>query len=114
MHNEPVVVLVHYRARPGCEETARREIAALVARVVEREPDCLGITVLGRPDEPAQILLQETWTSRAAYLGSHREAPHLVEFIARAAAFLSGPPDISIWHRIVATPSADADERRAR
>ena len=38
------VVLVSYRARPECADTAKREIGSLIASVQAIEPDCGGIT----------------------------------------------------------------------
>lgn len=95
--NGPVVVLVSYQAQPGKADLAAREIASLVAEVQSREPDCLGISVDRREDNPGRILLRERWTSREAYLGPHMQTPHIQAFIGRAADFLSGPPDISFW-----------------
>jgi quinol monooxygenase YgiN len=95
-----VTVLVEYRALPGQVERALAEIEGLVATVVETEPDCLGIRLLQDSADPERLLLVERWSSREAYLGPHRETPHLRAFIAGAAAFLAGPPDIRIWREL--------------
>lgn len=92
-----VTVLVEYRALPGQLERALSEIEALVATVVATEPDCSGIRLLQDPADPERVLLVERWSSREAYLGPHRETPHLQAFIAGAGAFLAGPPEIRIW-----------------
>ena len=65
--------------------------------MVATEPDCFGIRLLQDSADPERVLLVERWSSREAYLGPHRETPHLQAFIAGAAAFLAGPPDIQIW-----------------
>lgn len=93
----PITVLVEYRVLPGQVERTLSEIEALVATVVTTEPDCLGIRLLQDAADPERLLLVERWSSREAYLGPHRETPHLQAFIARAAAFLAGPPHIEIW-----------------
>ena len=97
MRSAPVTVLVAYHALPGQVERALAEIEALVATVVTMEPDCLGIRLLQDSADPERLLLVERWSSREAYLGPHRETPHLQAFIASAAAFLAGPPEIQIW-----------------
>jgi len=112
MHHDPIVVLIRYRALPGREEAARRELAALIGKVAAREPDCLGITMLGRPEEPAEILLHELWTAREAYLGPHLQTPHLLEFIGRAPELFAGPPEITLWDRLGGAPAEPASARR--
>jgi quinol monooxygenase YgiN len=93
----PVVVQIQYRAQPGREDLAAREIGALIATVQREEPDCLGITMLRSADDPARLLLHERWTSRAAYFGPHMQTPHIQAFIGRAPAFVAGPPEITVW-----------------
>jgi ADP-ribose pyrophosphatase YjhB (NUDIX family)/quinol monooxygenase YgiN len=97
MSSEHVVIQIHYRAKPGKEAQAAREIAALIATVQREEPDCLGITMLRSADDPTRILLHERWTSRQAYFGPHMQTPHIRAFIAAAPAFVAGPPEISVW-----------------
>jgi quinol monooxygenase YgiN len=92
-----VTVVIDYRARPGNADACRRELTALVAIVVEREPDCHGIELLVDVDDPHRILLVERWSSRAAYFGPHLETPYLNDFRERAAGFVAGPPEIRCW-----------------
>lgn len=91
------LVFVGYRALPGQEETALREIGKLVATVEAREPDCGGITVLRDASDPARFTLVEHWPSQALFLGPHMAQPHIQAFIRGAGAFLAGPPEISFW-----------------
>lgn len=90
-------VLISYRARPGCGDLAARELSALVATVREREPDCTGITIVRRDEDPDAFTLIETWTSREAYAGPHLQTPHIQAFKARAGEFMAGPPAITYW-----------------
>ena len=92
------VVVVSYQSAPGQTETARREIAALVAAVLSAEPECRGITMLQANDDPARFMLVERWPTRELFLGPHMQQPHIQDFISRGGAFLAGPPDISFWH----------------
>jgi len=97
MSNRDTLVLIRYRALPGREEEASREIAALVATVLAKEPACGGITIHRELDDPASILLVEWWPSRAAYTGPHLEEPHIRAFKARAPELFAGPPQITFW-----------------
>lgn len=90
-----VIVLIEYRARPGRETAAVRELAALVAIVIAKEPDCSGIEILRDMDDGTRIVLYERWSSREAYTGPHMRTPHILEFIGKAADFMAGPPTIT-------------------
>jgi uncharacterized protein len=84
MANDDVLVKIRYRALPGREEAAARELEALIATVLAEEPDCHGITLLGEQDDSASLLLVEWWSSREAYSGPHLQTPHLTAFRTRA------------------------------
>lgn len=92
-----IYVIIRYRAMAGCAEVAARELAALVATVREREPDCTGITIVQRDEDPTDFTLIETWTSREAYAGPHLQTPHIQAFKARAGEFMAGAPEITYW-----------------
>lgn len=89
MSNRDTLVLIRYRALPGHEDEAARELAALIATVLANEPACGGITLHRELDDPASILLVEWWPTREAYSGPHLEEPHIRAFKARAGAFLA-------------------------
>lgn len=93
----PITVLIEYRTLPDQVERAVAELEALIATVVAKEADCLGIRLLTDPEDPSRILLHELWTSREAYLGPHFQTPHLQAFIARAQTWFQGPPVIQFW-----------------
>jgi quinol monooxygenase YgiN len=98
---EPVTVVIVYRAQPGKHDVASRRLAALVETVVAREAGCLGIAMCQDPADPARFLLYERWSDRAIYLGPHMNTPHLLQFIGQAEQFLAGPPRISLWHEVL-------------
>ena len=97
MPDSPVTVVITYRAQPGKGPAACKALASLIATVQEREPDCLGITLLQDPADDTRFLLYELWTSQAAYTGPHMQTPHIQAFIQGAASTFAGPPDISFW-----------------
>lgn len=100
MSNDSVVVLITWRAQPGLEDVAMRELAALISTVVASEPDCSGITMLQDAGDPTRILLHELWTSKDAYLGPHMHTPHLQSFVERSAQFIAGAPEITFWKTV--------------
>ncbi|MGK2935480.1 MAG: putative quinol monooxygenase [Gemmatimonadaceae bacterium] len=95
MPGDGVIVLIEYRALPDRETAAQEELARLVAIVVENEPDCAGIEILRDMDDGTRFVLYERWSSREAYTGPHMRTPHILEFIAKAADFMAGPPTIT-------------------
>lgn len=97
MGEEDATVLIHYEARPGKQERARKELAELIETVVRSERECIGISLSQDPADPTQFLLFERWTDRAAYEGEHMETDHMQEFIQRADQFMTGPPTITFW-----------------
>jgi quinol monooxygenase YgiN len=97
MQGGTVTVVINYQAQPGQGETARRELAALIDKVVASEPDCRGIQLLVDEDDDARFLLYERWTGRAAYTGPHMQTAHIQEFITKAPSFMAGPPAITYW-----------------
>ena len=112
MPREPVTVVVRYQAQPGRQDLARQELSRLVSVVVTEESECLGITLCQDATDPTRFMLYERWADRAVYLGPHMQTPHLRAFIERAPAFLSGPPDITIWREVSEASSPEVGERR--
>ena len=95
MAADGVIVLIEFRALPGRETAAQRELASLVATVVASEPDCSGIEILRDLDDAGRIVLYERWSSREAYTGPHMRTPHILAFISKAPEFMAGPPTIA-------------------
>lgn len=103
MNRYPVTVLIHYRALPGKEDLAAKELSSLIATVVSSEPDCGGIKMLQDESDRGRILLHELWTSKEAYLGPHMQTPHLQAFIGRGGELFAAPPEISFWQTVAAS-----------
>ena len=93
----PVTALIHYRAQPEKADIALAELASLIATVISRESECLGIRLYRDPADAERLLLYERWSDGEYYTGPHMETPHLQSFIARSGEFLAGPPDITLW-----------------
>ncbi len=99
MPSSQVIVVIAYRAQPGKAPAARAALGGIIASVLAKEPDCLGIELLENTGDDTRFLLYETWTSQEAYVGPHMQTPHIKAFIAAAAGIFAGPPDISFWHQ---------------
>ncbi len=97
MTSTRVVVHIEYRAQAGRADQAVTDLETLIATVVATEPDCFGIRLLQDPQDPANLLLIEEWSSQDAYLGPHFQTAHLEAFIARASEIFEGPPVIQFW-----------------
>lgn len=97
MKSDAVIVVIEYRAQPGKDVEARRELASLIATVVAKESACAGIDLLHDVEDPTHFLLYERWSSRKAYTGPHMQTPHITEFIARAQRLFAGPPTITFF-----------------
>src|SRR5690606_40169007 len=95
-----VTVAITNQAPPTRAATAHGELAALMATVVAKEPDCRGIRLLQDSADADRLLLVETWSSEAAFTGPHMTTPHLQAFMQRAREFLAGPPEIRIWREV--------------
>lgn len=104
MSPKPVTVVISYRARADRAEQAATELAALIAVVVAKEPDCFWIKLYRDPLDPTRILLIESWTTREAFQGPHLQTPHLKAFVARAGELWVGPPETSYWDLAVEVP----------
>ncbi|MEO7359237.1 MAG: antibiotic biosynthesis monooxygenase [Gemmatimonadaceae bacterium] len=94
----PVTVVIGYQSQPERSKQLHDELSALIAEVVAREVDCLGIQLLVHADDHTQILLYELWTSREAFTGPHMQTAHIGAFMAKARDFLAGAPSIAFWH----------------
>ena len=100
MQGESVIVLIHYRAKPGMIDVAAQELSALIATVVSEEVSCISINFHRDVEDPASLMLYERWVNKESYLGEHMRTPHIQSFIERAGEFLVGPPEISFWESL--------------
>ena len=97
MKTDDVVVVIRHTALPGKGSIARRELGALIARVLATEAGCREIVFHQDPQDDTKFLLYERWDSAASYTGPHRQTPHMLDFVQRARDFLILPPDITFW-----------------
>lgn len=101
MEKLPVAVVIYYRSKPETARIAVDELTKLITTVRELEPQCLGINLHVDESDPSRIMLYERWVDRDSYFGDHMQTPHLLGFRERAAEFLAGPPEITVWETAV-------------
>ncbi|MBO9662668.1 putative quinol monooxygenase [Dokdonella sp.] len=94
----PVTVVITCSIRPGKLDVARRELAAVIDKVMLLEPACRGIRVHENPEQSQRWLIVERWDSREAFTGPHMQQPHMQAFLETAATFLDGEADFAFWH----------------
>jgi quinol monooxygenase YgiN len=98
MPEEPVVVVVRIRAKPGCEAEVRHALVALRAPT-RAEPGCLGQDVHEMPDEPTLFLLHESWGTDAD-VERHLMAAHVQAWIEQSERLLAEPMQLSRWRKL--------------
>jgi quinol monooxygenase YgiN len=89
-----VVVVVHFRAKPGQEEAAEAAFADAIPPT-HAEEGCIRFALHRVAGEPGRFILVEVWASRAD-LDAHLAAPHLAEFRARGADIWAEPAQLAV------------------
>ena len=98
MTNGKVTVVARFKARPGMEETLRRELLALIDPTTA-ENGCINYDLHQSADDKALFMFHENWLSRED-LDDHLQMPYLQAFLARTDELLAEPAEISLWKMI--------------
>ncbi|ABQ27734.1 putative quinol monooxygenase [Geotalea uraniireducens] len=98
MTNGKVTVVARFKARPGMEETLRRELLALIDPTTA-EDGCINYDLHQSADDKALFMFHENWLSRED-LDDHLQMPYLQAFLARTDELLAEPAEISLWKMI--------------
>ena len=98
MTNGKVTVVARFKARPGMEETLRRELLALIDPTTA-EDGCINYDLHQSADDKALFMFYENWLSRED-LDDHLQMPYLQAFLARTDELLAEPAEISLWKMI--------------
>ena len=97
MDTQPVTVVITCAIKPEALETARRELAAVIAIVLATEPACRGIRVHEDPRNPRRLMIIEHWDSEEIFTGPHMQMPHMRAFLEKAEGFLDGAAEFGFW-----------------
>ena len=98
MSEQTVTVVATFQARPGQEAALKQALTGLVAPT-RREAGCLNYDLHVAPDNPAQFLFHENWTSKA-HLDAHLQNTHIQALLPRVGELCVAPPEIKIWEKI--------------
>ena len=98
MTAKTVTVIATFQARPGKEAELRRALTALVGPT-RQEAGCLNYDLHRLPEDPAEFLFHENWTSKA-HLNAHLRSAHIQALLPRVDELCPAPPEIKIWERI--------------
>ena len=91
-------MVARMKAKPGLEETVRRELLALVAPTA-KESGCITYDLHQSADDKSLFMFYENWCSRED-LDEHLGTTHLQAFLGKADKLLAEPVDISLWEMI--------------
>ena len=97
MNNTPVTVTIKCRIKLEALDAAWRELKAVTAVVMEREPACGGIRVHEDPKDPQRWLIIEQWESEEIFSGPHLQTPHMQSFLKKAESFLEDAAEFEFW-----------------
>jgi len=98
MSKKLLYISAAFRARPG-KETELRDALKALQGPTRAEPGCLTYDLHQAPDNPAHLLMFETWESQDAING-HMRSRHVQDFVPRVDGLCAEPPQITIWERI--------------
>lgn len=106
MHSdsEPVTVVIRCVIKPDKLDAAKRELEAVIGKVMASESACRGIRVHEAPGKPHHVLIIEDWESKAVFIGPHMQTPHMREFLTTAETFLDGQAEFEFWRETLIAP----------
>lgn len=110
MNNKQVTVLILFQAKPGMEETAKKEVMALIEPVIA-EPACINVNLHQDPDDRTRFMLYENWADKDYYTGEHMQASHLQAYLKKSEEFLAEPPRIIFWELLSENAGAHRSAR---
>jgi quinol monooxygenase YgiN len=97
--DRPVPVVARWRAAPGQAETVRAILRELAA-ASQREPGCLGFTVLESAGQPGSFVLVEWYEGRQAQ-ADHLASGHFRALVLERAVPLLASRDVQEYRVLV-------------
>ena len=88
-----IAVIAKVPLKPDVKDEALVEVKALMAKVAEEE-GTLHYTLNVDPNDPDTFVFIERYKDMDA-LSAHGSTPHFNDFMGKAMAFASGPPEIT-------------------
>lgn len=96
MNHKQVSVLILFQAKPGLEETVKKEMMQLIPPVIA-EPQCINVNLHQDPDDRTRFMLYENWADKDYYTGKHMQTSHLQAYLKKSEEILTEPPRIIFW-----------------
>ena len=93
-----ITVVATFQARAGKEAELKTALLGLLAPT-RKEAGCLNYDLHQLPEDPAQFLFHENWTSREL-LDAHLKSAHIAALLPRVDELCVASPEIKIWERI--------------
>ena len=93
-----ITVVAMFQAKPGKEAELKRALLGLV-EPTHKEAGCINYDLHASPEDPAEFLFHENWTSQA-HLDAHLKTPHLAALLPRVDELCVAFPEIKIWEKI--------------
>jgi quinol monooxygenase YgiN len=98
MADGKVTVIARIKAKPGLEETVKKEVMNLVSPT-RAEAGCINYDLHQSSEDPALLMLYENWVSKKAP-DEHLAMPYLEAFKTKAGEILAEPLEITLWEMI--------------
>jgi quinol monooxygenase YgiN len=98
MTTTPLIIIAHFKAKPGQEAQLREELHRLLAPTRE-EAGCILYDLHESPADPSQFLFYEIWKSQAD-LDAHLQTPHLQGLLKVAPEIVNGEIELTKWTKV--------------
>jgi quinol monooxygenase YgiN len=102
MAGNEVTVFALIKAKPGMEETVKKELLALVGPT-RAEEGCINYDLHQSIDQSGHYRFYENWTSKEL-LDRHLQSAHVQRFVAKIDQLLTEPPEITLWEMLPGGP----------
>jgi quinol monooxygenase YgiN len=93
-----VTLSVEMRAKPGKEVALKQTLLSLVGPTLKEE-GCINYILHEDPQDPANFLFYENWTSAEA-LEAHKATPHISAFFNIVGDLVVAQPQLRVWKLI--------------
>ena len=98
MSDEPLAMVVEFRAAPGRIDELRRALLDVVD-VTRAESGCLRYDLHEDVTDPDVLAFYEVWASGEAH-AAHDRTPHIVSLVERLPDLTAAPPEVLRLRRI--------------
>ncbi len=98
MTDEPLALVVEFRAAPGRADELRAALLDLTV-ATRSEDGCLRYDLHESVDDPDVVVFYEVWATPAAH-AAHDSTEHVTSFVARIPVLTAEPPRVTRLRRV--------------